>query len=386
MTIALYIDFQYSKGGSSQYCKSLVHALSDLDPEKYTFEIIYTSPSWYDYLLSFQTSLYFIKKSNKKNKIYQLLISFGLIKPLRYFVRLFDFEVKSINKKKYDFIVFPAQDTIACFIDINVVGTIHDLMHIYERKFKESGSFLIYNYRQNYFKFLLNNSKAVFVDSQIGKEHVLNNFQTNENKIHVLPYIPPDHIFNDINTSTLKSFDFKYIFYPAQFWKHKNHENLIYALNNLIRIKKIEIKLVLSGEKNREFNIIFKLVKSLGLSQYVMFLGFISDMEMINLYKGALGLVMPSYFGPTNIPPIEAIMLNCPVVVSDVYASRIQLENAALYFNPNDYIDISNKIEALLDYEVRSTLLNNGHQIKNKFTQQAFRENLISIFSKINQL
>ena len=66
MTIALYIDFQYSKGGSSQYCKSLVHALSDLDPENYTFEIIYTSPSWFDYLLSFQTSLYFLKKSNKK--------------------------------------------------------------------------------------------------------------------------------------------------------------------------------------------------------------------------------------------------------------------------------------------------------------------------------
>ena len=87
-----------------------------------------------------------------------------------------------------------------------------------------------------------------------------------------------------------------------------------------------------------------------------MFLGFISDMEIINLYNGALGLVMPSYFGPTNIPPIEAIMLNCPVVVSDVYASRIQLENAALYFNPNDYIDISNKIEALLDYEVRSPI------------------------------
>ena len=134
-------------------------------------------------------------------------------------------------------------------------------MHIYERKFKESGSFLIYNYRQNYFKFLLNNSKAVFVDSQIGKEYVLNNFQTNENKIHVLPYIPPDHIFNDINTSTLKSFDFKYIFYPSQFWKYKNYENLIYALNNLMRNKKIEIKLVLSGEKNREFNKIFKLVK-----------------------------------------------------------------------------------------------------------------------------
>ena len=134
-------------------------------------------------------------------------------------------------------------------------------MHIYERKFKESGSFLIYNYRQNYFKFLLNNSKAVFVDSQIGKEYVLNNFQTNENKIHVLPYIPPDHIFYDINTSTLKSFDFKYIFYPSQFWKYKNYENLIYALNNLMRNKKIEIKLVLSGEKNREFNKIFKLVK-----------------------------------------------------------------------------------------------------------------------------
>jgi glycosyltransferase involved in cell wall biosynthesis len=382
-TIVLYIDFQYSKGGSSQYCKSLVHALSNFDPKLYKFEIIYTSPSWYEYLIAYQNNLFFVKKSRTKNKLYQLLISFGLIEPLRFFVKLFDSEVKFINKKQYDFIVFPAQDTIASFIDNNVVGTIHDLMHIYERKFKESGSFLIYNYRQNYFKCLLKNSVAVLVDSKVGKQHVLQNYNVIENKVHILPYIPPDYIFNNINLNNFVQPEFNYIFYPAQFWKHKNHINLILALNDLINNKKIDLKLILSGEKNKEFNKINQLVNLFGLNQNVIFMGFVSDFEMANLYKGALGLVMPSYFGPTNIPPIEAIMLNCPVIVSDVYASRNQLENAALYFNPNDYMDISKKIENLFDSEVRTTLINNGKRIKNKFTQQAFRENLNSIFSKI---
>jgi len=56
---------------------------------------------------------------------------------------------------------------------------------------------------------------------------------------------------------------------------------------------------------------------------------------------------MPTFFGPTNIPPLEAMALGCPVAVSDIYAMREQLGDAALYFRPNSVRDIINIMERL---------------------------------------
>ena len=54
---------------------------------------------------------------------------------------------------------------------------------------------------------------------------------------------------------------------------------------------------------------------------------------------------MPTFFGPTNIPPIEAFNYGCPVLISDIFASREQCGNSALYFNPNEINQIADKIK-----------------------------------------
>ena len=55
---------------------------------------------------------------------------------------------------------------------------------------------------------------------------------------------------------------------------------------------------------------------------------------------------MPSYFGPTNIPPVEAWYFNIPVVYSSINSSHGL--DAAIYFNP----DSSNQlIKCLLKLE-----------------------------------
>lgn len=38
------------------------------------------------------------------------------------------------------------------------------------------------------------------------------------------------------------------------------------------------------------------------------------------LYQKAWAMIMPSYFVPTNIPPLEAMALGCPVAVLNRYA------------------------------------------------------------------
>ena len=48
---------------------------------------------------------------------------------------------------------------------------------------------------------------------------------------------------------------------------------------------------------------------------------------------------MPSYFGPTNMPPMEAFAIGTPVVVSDLPGFNEQIGNAGLQIEPTDFAD-----------------------------------------------
>jgi len=43
---------------------------------------------------------------------------------------------------------------------------------------------------------------------------------------------------------------------------------------------------------------------------------------------------MPTFFGPTNIPQLEAFALGCPVATSRIYGIPDQVGDAALLFDP----------------------------------------------------
>ena len=81
--------------------------------------------------------------------------------------------------------------------------------------------------------------------------------------IHVLPQVAPKYMF-----SSRKPRDFdrrhklpvKYIFYPAQFWEHKNHENLLRAMADL-KGELPDLKLVLAGGKKNAYNAVVSLTK-----------------------------------------------------------------------------------------------------------------------------
>ncbi|MFM6269445.1 MAG: glycosyltransferase, partial [Dolichospermum sp.] len=55
---------------------------------------------------------------------------------------------------------------------------------------------------------------------------------------------------------------------------------------------------------------------------------------MTSLYINAFSLAFMSFFGPDNLPPLEAMALGCPVIASKVSGSEEQLGNNALLVNP----------------------------------------------------
>ena len=74
-------------------------------------------------------------------------------------------------------------------------------------------------------------------------------------------------------------------------------------------------------------------------------LGVVSDAELRALYEGAGCFVFPSLYEGFGLPPMEALSLGCPVVVSRSSALPEVFGEAALYCDPYSPADIAAQIQ-----------------------------------------
>jgi glycosyltransferase involved in cell wall biosynthesis len=383
--ILVFVNRTYFETGVSHYIKSILSAYNEF-PNEFNINCLYTHDSWDNQIYKYN-NIYFIKIQHSKSV--DLILKLVLLLKLHSFIKkitpLFSKQINYINNSNNDLIIFPAGDIHAAFVKKKNVVAIHDLMHIYEKKFKESGGLLNYTFRQNYYSTILNSSLAVFVDSDLGEKHVLDNFKSVKSKIFKLPYIAPDYIYEYLESSSINnSYREKLLFYPATFWPHKNHINLILAFKELLKYFP-DYKLILSGKRiGKHYKKLTKIVKYYEIESNVLFVGYLNNDEIISYYNKSLVLVMPTFYGPTNIPPIEALLLGCIPIVSNNYAMSNQFENSALYFNPNNVWEIFNCLKLILsNADLQNNLLFNAGQLKNKFSKDSFKAIL---FDNINSI
>jgi glycosyltransferase involved in cell wall biosynthesis len=292
---------------------------------------------------------------------------------------------RAMKKENCDIWIFPSQDAYAYWLPVKSIGVIHDLMHRYERRFPEVGNAKEYAAREFHYTMMCRFSEGIFVDSHLGKKHVIESYGLLANKCHVLPYIAPP-VQNETTLELDKNYDLppKFFFYPAQFWQHKNHENLLKALRNCVNSHP-DMKLVLVGCPKNYYEAILALIKKLNLVEHVKILGLVPDEAVPLFYKNARALIMPTFFGPTNIPPLEAFAFHCPVAISGVYGMPEQLQDAALYFDPNSVKDIQDCMLKLWeDDALCHTLIEKGNAHHNGWKFQHFSKKLESIVNAVN--
>jgi glycosyltransferase involved in cell wall biosynthesis len=172
----------------------------------------------------------------------------------------------------------------------------------------------------------------IIAESVKGIEDILRYYSEyiTSDKIKVVEMLPNDYQNKRCSEVTMPElplrnlFGVKYFFYPAQYWEHKHHDTLIWATRKLRDASNLDFKLIFSGsyaDYNRATNFLRlkAIVRDLGLSEIVKFIGFVSRESVDFLYRNALCTLMPSSFGPSNLPPLEALIRGCPVVVSDAY-------------------------------------------------------------------
>ena len=82
----------------------------------------------------------------------------------------------------------------------------------------------------------------------------------------------------------------------------------------------------------------------LGLESQIRYGGYVPDEDMSGLYAGAVALTMPTFFGPTNIPVLEAWAYGCPVLTSDIRGIREQVGDAGVLVDPRSIESIADGI------------------------------------------
>jgi glycosyltransferase involved in cell wall biosynthesis len=175
----------------------------------------------------------------------------------------------------------------------------------------------------------------------------------------------------------------RYLFYPAQFWPHKNHVRIVQALGLLK--DRLRIPIVFCGSnsgpiRQETYAETVRLIRTLGLEHDVRLLGYVPDSHMAGLYRGAVALIFPTFFGPTNIPVLEAWALDCPVLSSDIRGIREQVGEAGVLVNPRSVEALADGIQRLwTDDGLRKRLIQEGRKRLTAYTPEDYDRRLAEI-------
>jgi glycosyltransferase involved in cell wall biosynthesis len=196
--------------------------------------------------------------------------------------------------------------------------------------------------------------------------------------------LPPMAIDRLVNAARLKfRIDYDFILYPANGWKHKNHEALIEALH-IVRDRHPRLNLVLIGCEFDVLDRIRPLIKRYRLQPAVRHLGYVSRDDLIGLYAACKLLVFPSLFEGFGLPLLEAMHFGVPVACSNVTSLPEVGGDAVLYFDPRAPDQIAQAIDrGLEDHDLRSRLVAAGRAQASRFSYARTAKSTLAVFNKV---
>lgn len=292
-------------------------------------------------------------------------------------------------------VFYPAPQPLAFEARTPFVMAVHDLQHRLQPHFPEVSANGEWERREYVFDNAARQATVLIADSEVGREDILSFYgdRISPDRVKVLPFLPAlresmpptaDHIRRIRAKYALPS---SYVFYPSQFWPHKNHVRLIQAVARL-KQEGVEIPIVLSGSasgpfRRETFGAMMSEARKGKVEGLVRHIGYADDDDMPVLYRDATALVMPTFFGPTNIPILEAWECECPVLTSRLRGISEQAGDAAVLVDPLSVDELADGIARLwAEDDLRKDLVAAGRRRLRRYTPADYRARLKDIIEE----
>ena len=238
-------------------------------------------------------------------------------------------------------------------------------------------------------RYQLKFADKIIAVSKSTKRDIIARARIPANKIEVVYEGFDEGLFKETvpKINIFKQFDIEkgnYFLFVGTIQPRKNLHRLIEAYIETYGTVHDSPKLVLAGGKGWLSDPIYRHVYTFGLQSRIKFTGFLSNDQLVELYKNALAFVFPSLFEGFGLPILEAFSFGVPVITSDISSMPEVVGEAALLVDPYDVSDIGKAMKKIRsDPKLRKTLVQKGKVRRQKFSWKKSAEETLVIMEKM---
>lgn len=211
-------------------------------------------------------------------------------------------------------------------VNIPQICWIPDLQHIHRQDFFSVGE---RTRRDQLFAQMMAEAQSVIVSNQCSYADVVRLYPAERQKLTVLPFtmsLGRDWRNGDPNQVVRKyGLPKKFLLFPSQFWKHKNHMTVFRAIHRLRDCGSPDVVLACTGFPNDprfpEYGAeLRQFIIGHGLESAIRVLGLLPRQEQVQLMRAASAIVQASLFEGWS-----AILEECRSMGKEVFASDIPM-------------------------------------------------------------
>lgn len=248
---------------------------------------------------------------------------------------------------------------------VPVVSVVYDLQHLYYPQFFEPEEV---EERNRNFEWACAGSARMVCISDYVRGTVLEKAAISAERVTTIPILLPRRLAQpsaETRERVLSFYHlhpFRYLLYPANFWRHKNHEMLLTAFGMYRAAHPgSDLKLVLTGSPEPRRDELMEASSAMGLAGAVIFPGFLPEEDFSPLMHQCKALIFPSLFEGYGMPLVEAMAAGRPILCGNGTSLPEVAGDAALLFDPMKPVEIRDAIERIeRDVEFEKDLIDKG--------------------------
>lgn len=230
---------------------------------------------------------------------------------------------------------------------------------------------------------------AVITISQQSKEDLIKHMHLRENQIEIIPdgVSRKYHPMREAEFSPAlerAGISRPYILYVGSIEPRKNLNRLLQAFAGL-RQWLDKWTLVIVGARNYwKSSPVIQVVEQLGLTDKVIFTGFIQEDDLPSIYNGADCFIFPSLYEGFGLPVLEAMACGTPVITSNSSSLPEVAGDAGILVDPNQVEAITSAMRQVLsDPDLAAELRQRGLARAAGFTWERTARETVAVYKSV---
>jgi glycosyltransferase involved in cell wall biosynthesis len=288
-----------------------------------------------------------------------------------------------LNGLNPDLVHFTAANTPMAYRGARVV-TVHDLTLLFHDTGRGGAAAqALRKLKRRPFRTVLARSvraaETVITPSEYVKKQLETHFHTPREKIRVIPLASDLNLIPPAPIERLQ-LGGPFILFVGTVYPYKN-VGLILDAMQLLRTSHPNLRLVLTSRPDFFRDALWVKAQSMELQDRLVFTDFVSDAELVSLYRQAAMYVYPSFSEGFGLQGLEAMTLGLPVLAAQKTSLPEVCGNAADYFDPHNVHDLAKKIDVLLtNPEYASDLVKRGYGRAKLFSWEKMARQTLDVY------